>query len=77
MRLIEYFDRRLFLSDNFVQREEQMLKGIQSRRTSLELTLTLGDSEKSKGKEFLNMLKDFYHDDEVVNLLISKVAEED
>jgi len=54
-----------------------MRQGIESRRASLEPSVTIGDSEKVKGKEFLHMLKDFYYDDDVVKLLISKVAEED
>lgn len=54
-----------------------MVEGITSRKDQFIFNTRIGDSEKVKGAEFLNMLSDYYHDDEVVRLLISKVDPED
>jgi len=59
LRLIEYFDRRLFLADNNEQREQRMREGIAKRRESLQRNLLLGHSDKDRGQEFLRMLEDY------------------
>lgn len=77
VRLEEYFDRRFFLTNSREDREERMVKGIQDRSKELKEKLTLGDVDIIKGEEFINMVKDYYYDDEAVKLLIEKVERKD
>ena len=54
-----------------------MVQGIQERSKELKEKLTLGDVDIVKGEEFINMIKDYYYDDETVKLLIGKVERKD
>jgi len=65
------------LSDNHVEREKRMISGINHRRNTDKIDLLFGDSDTKKGEEFINMMKDYYHDDADVIGLLDKLKHED
>jgi len=50
-----------------------MAQGIQERKATVEKNIIIGDIEYYKGEEFINRMKDYYHDDDSVKDIISKI----
>lgn len=54
-----------------------MALGIQERKATVEKNIIIGDIEYYKGEEFINRIKDQYHDDDSVCDIISKIKKSD